>query len=108
MVRKIIDEAGALVKPKGIRVNRMDPTCNMNAVLSLSSSTIGICQYPEIQSRVENALAPRKESMQSSIRGMGYESRMVLAFSFRYYTQKRGVPSGFGTCTTGPIPTKPV
>ncbi len=62
--------------------NWWDPILHTNAVESLSSSAIGIRQFPELQSRVENTLAPPKQSIQPSIRGMGYEFLIVLAFNF--------------------------
>ena len=51
------------------------------AVLSRSSVLTGICQYPELQSNVVNSLASPSESIHSSMRNSGYESRMVTAFN---------------------------
>jgi hypothetical protein len=60
--------AGALHKPKGILLKICTPQCVTNAVLSLSRSSIGICQYPLLQSNVENMVASPRLSKHSSIR----------------------------------------
>ena len=44
----------------------------VKAVFSMSSGAVGTCQYPALQSSVEKTRASPSESMQSSIRGMGY------------------------------------
>ena len=75
--------AGAFRSPNGIRRNRKVPACEQKVVLSRSASCRGICQYPELQSRVENTTAYPRESIHSSIRGSGYVSRTVIAFSRR-------------------------
>ena len=73
--------AGAFVSPIGIRRNRWRPACMTKGVLSRSSGLTGICQYPELQSNVVNTLASPSESIHSSMRVSGYESRMVTAFN---------------------------
>jgi len=64
-------EAGAFTRPNGSRRNRNKPVGDVNGVLSLSSAATGICQYPALQSRVENTVESPKESRQSSILGIG-------------------------------------
>lgn len=45
---------GAFCRPNGILVKQNKPLCNTNVVLSLSCSSMGICQLPELQSNVLN------------------------------------------------------
>jgi len=75
--------AGALNRPNGRRVHWYVPQWQVNAVLGLSSSSMGICQYPAFQSNVEKNWTSPKESRQSSVRGSGYESRTVRSFNYR-------------------------
>lgn len=65
---------GAFVNPKGIRVYRKVPHCDVDAVFGLSTASTGTCQYPELQSRVVKTLALPSESIHSSILGSGYVS----------------------------------
>jgi len=75
--------AGVLHRPKGRPVHGDVPQWQVNAVVGLSSSAMGICQYPEFQSNVEKNLASPKESRQSSIRGNGFESLTAHSFNCR-------------------------
>jgi len=59
------------------------PQWQVNAVLCLSFSAMGICQYPALQSNVDKNWASSKGSRQSSIRGNEYESRTVRSFNCR-------------------------
>ena len=74
--------AGALHSPKGRRTHCHAPVWHVKAVRCLSSSATGICQYPALQSRMENTRASLRESIHSSIRGMGYASLTVIKLSF--------------------------
>ena len=59
--------AGALHRPKGTWLNSNScPLLVRNAVLALSCSEIGTCQYPLLRSRVENPFSPM-ESIQEVI-----------------------------------------
>ena len=69
--------AGDPHSPNGILTTWYSPNFVINAVLHLSSSTIGICQYPEFISRVQNQVLPTKLSRHSSIKGNGYASFSV-------------------------------
>ena len=53
-----------------------------NAETRFAHSVSGICQYPFSKSNLLTNLAGPILSMQSSIRGMGYESVLVTAFNF--------------------------
>jgi len=75
--------AGAFHSPKGGRVHWYVPQWQVNAALGISSSAMGIYQYPALQSNVEKNWASPKESRQSSIRGSGHESRTVRSFNCR-------------------------
>ena len=72
--------AGAPHSPNGILTNWYSPNFVINAVLHLSSSAIGICQYPEFISRVQNQVLPTKLSRHSSIKGNGYASFQFLSW----------------------------
>ena len=64
--------AGALHRPKGTWLNSNScPLLVQNALLALSCSVIGTCQYPLLRSKVENHLAPWRASRRSSIRSRG-------------------------------------
>ena len=71
--------AGAVAKPKGMTLNLCRPFLVLKAVLSLSSSATGICQYPLARSRVLNSLLPASASRQSSILGRGKASFRVTS-----------------------------
>lgn len=62
---------GAFVNAKGLCTKRISPCCDMNAVLSRSWSSIVVCQYSELQSRMLNILASEIDSIHSSIRAIG-------------------------------------
>jgi len=53
--------AGPYHMPKGDGAQFYVPQWQMNAVLGLSVSTMGICQYPALQSSVDNTCASLKE-----------------------------------------------
>ena len=75
--------AGALHSPNGITLNCHSPAGEIKAVFSLSSSRNGICQYPHFRSNVEKCFAPSRAASKSSMRGRGYTSFFVTAFSLR-------------------------
>ena len=75
--------AGALVSPKAQTLNLNKPSSVIKEVLSLSSSDIGICQYPAFKSRLEKYLFPFKVASASSIRGKAFESFTVNSLNFR-------------------------
>jgi len=75
--------AGALHRPKGRRLHSFVPQWQVNAVLGLSFSAMGICQYQPLQSNVETNWASPQESTQLSIPGNGYEPRTVRSFKCR-------------------------
>lgn len=62
---------------------------------------MSICQYPELQSNVENTSAGASESMESSIRGIGYESRILALLRRRESKHKPSAPHFFGANTIG-------
>ena len=74
--------AGALDRPKGIRLNSNRPIGVVNAVFDLSDSSISTCQYPLARSRVEKKDACPSASRDSSILGRGNASFRVLELSF--------------------------
>jgi len=64
--------AVVLQNPKGRRTHCHAPERHVNAFRCISSSATGIFQWPASQSSVENTLASPRESMHSSILGLGY------------------------------------
>ena len=93
--------AGAPHKPNGIRTNWNSLNLVMKAVSCLSSSAIGICQYLEFMSKVQNLCFPAKLSRHSSIKGRGYASfaqTLLTALKSIQYLQD---PSFFRTSSGG-------
>ena len=72
--------AGAFFSPHGMRVNAYIPRCVVSVVSSRYFDAIKICQYPELTLRVMKIFASLQLSIHSSILGIGYESRTVMAF----------------------------
>ena len=92
--------AGALHSPKGIRLHSKNPKFPAeNAVYFFDSSSISICQNPDLRSRIEKYPAPTNRSRASLIRGSGCESLTVHSLSLRKSIQKRKPPSFFRTNT---------
>ena len=73
----------------------------MKALLCISAGFNLIYQYPLRRSKDENTLAEASLSISSYVRGIGYLSRFVKALSPRKSVQKRRLPSGFLTNSTG-------
>ena len=73
--------AGAFTSPNGMVLNSYRPFFVLKAVFSLSSSLIGICQYPEARSNVVNHFPFPIQSKVSSILGIGKLSFFVTALS---------------------------
>src|ERR1044071_9207674 len=92
---------GALHNPNGILLNSYNPCEQMNAVNSLSFSSISNCQYPLAKSIVENHLDFLNLSNKSSILGSGYPFIFVFLFNFLKSIQNLFEPSFFPTITTG-------
>lgn len=61
------NDAGALRRTNGIRVNCYKPWCDEEVVLCRSDYLINICQYPELQSSAEKTSEVARESINSSI-----------------------------------------
>lgn len=93
--------ARASHKRKCMRMKRYKPRCDVKVVLSLSASSILICQKLLLASSVEKTVALLSESMYPSIRCMEYESRFLTAFRFRYSTLNFRVFSFLGTNNIG-------
>ena len=93
--------AGAFDSPNGISKNWSRPYRVRKAVFFLSPSAIGIRQYPEFISSVQNQRMPSKVSMHSSIRGNGYASLSVTEFSALKSIQNLQLLSRFLTSTGG-------
>src|SRR6185437_9520738 len=62
----------------GMTTNSNKPMCVTNAVLGMSSSAMGICQYPETRSKLMKNLELFTDANNSSIRGRGYLSCCVI------------------------------
>ena len=86
---------GALVSPKGMTLNSNRPNLQANAALCWCSGAMHIWWYPHCKSRLLNTQFPLRRSNNSSMRGMGYWSRCVLALSEWKSTQRRRLPSFF-------------
>ena len=93
--------AGAPHSPNGILTNWYSPNFVINAVLHVSSSAIGICQYPEFISKVQNQVLPTKLSKHSSIKGNAYASFSVLELTALKSMQYLQEPSRLHTSTGG-------
>ena len=94
--------AWVLQRPKGTWLNSQ--SCLLlvlNAVLCLSTSWMGTCQYPHLISRVENQPAQWRVSNRSSMHGTGYMSLTVVAFNCLKFTLKRNLRYFSHTLTTG-------
>lgn len=63
--------AEAFFKPNSILTNLYIPEWQMNVVFSWSEGLTGTFQYPQFASRVEKTSASQRESIHSSIIGMG-------------------------------------
>ena len=74
---------GALITPNDITKNSYKPLRILNAVFGMSSSQIGICQYPNFKSILLNTLAAPRRSNISSNNGKGYQFRTILLFNQR-------------------------
>ena len=73
--------AGAFEISNSIRKKWNKPYRVRKAVFCLSSSAMGICQYPEFISSVQSQYLPPKLSMHSSMRGYGYASLSSTEFN---------------------------
>lgn len=77
-------------KPKGIQTKRCSSWSELNAVLLLSSSSFSNCQHSLLTSGAEKTVVSGRESMHSSMCGMGFESREQDYLTF-YSLNKSGV-----------------
>ena len=87
--------------PKGIRRNSYVPSGVTNAVLNISSSATGICQYPLLRSIFEKNFDFPNCWKRSSEVFIGCGSATVTLFNFLQSTQMRFEPSFFFTITAG-------
>ena len=85
--------AGELHNPNGITRNSYNPFIMAKAVFSRDASCMWIRQYPVRAWRVVNTVLPSTWSNQSSIRGKGYTSFLVMAFSLWWSKQKCRLPT---------------
>lgn len=58
-----------------------DPWCELKADIFLSLSSMLMCQYPQFSFNAEKMVASPRDSIHSSMREIGYQSRLVIAFS---------------------------
>ena len=71
----------------------------MNVVNRADSSDKGICQNPELTSKIENTVAPESWPNICSIAGNGCYSLHTFSFNLVRSTQIRTLPFCFGTTT---------
>ena len=71
----------------------------MNVVNRADSSDKGICQNPELTSKIENTVAPESWPNICSIAGNGCYSLHTFSFNLVISTQIRTLPFCFGTTT---------
>ena len=93
--------AGAFDRPKGIQRKWNRLYLVINAIFPLSSSAMGICQYPEFISKVLNHCISAKLLIHSSIKGSGQASCIVAAFKPLKSMLSHQLPSFFCTSTGG-------
>ena len=72
----------------------------VKTIYCFDSSSISACQKPDFRSKQEKCDPPTRLSITSWIRGSGYESFFMCAFSYQQSMQKHKVPSFFLTNTT--------
>ena len=88
------------MSPKGILSHSQKPSGPMvNAVRGFASSSCQTCQYPDFRSKVENQMAPYRQSNVPSILGHKYPSLTVQLFNFCRSRQSLRLPSFFLTRT---------
>lgn len=92
---------GALRSPKGKLVDRYSPWCKVKVVLSMSISSILICQHPLSAPGVDKLRASPSKPILSSIREIEYGFRFGTVLSLRKLAQSWRVPSFLGTSTMG-------
>lgn len=77
--------------PNAMPMNRYSLWWDVNAVSSLSDSSISICHFLLFESSVKKIVASPRESMHLSISGIGHELRFVKVFSFQLSREDRRV-----------------
>lgn len=92
---------GALFRANGFRISLNSHWWDAKAVLSWYSPVTSSCHYSLLTFSLENSVASPWESIQPSMWGVRYESRMVITLSLQYCTQNRGTPSFLGANTIG-------
>jgi len=86
--------------PKGKCLKQYRPYGEIKVVSKADSRERGICQNPELASKVENTVAPASCVIVCSTAGKGCLSRQMLSFNLLRSTQMRTFPLGLGTTTS--------
>ena len=73
--------------PNGKQQKQNRPYGEMNVVNRVDSTDKGICQNPELASRIENAVAPESWASICSMAGNGCLSRHTFSFNLVRSTQ---------------------
>ena len=92
---------GALVSPNGITLNSNNPYLHANATRCWCSRAMQIWWYLHYKSRLLKIQCPFRWLSRLSMRGKGYLSKLVLAFSALKSTHNHKLPSFLWANKTG-------